>query len=145
MLTVLGVSLSILLLAVIFGSDRKMSDTGLSLAQSEDVSSTATQAESEVAPTEAIASDPIRQVREVAATDAVQSEPVSMEDVENASIRYTKTAVNLREGPSTKFSVITVVPKGVGVSVVEVKGAWSQVRVNENTTGWMANSTISEP
>ncbi|MDQ0329153.1 uncharacterized protein YgiM (DUF1202 family) [Mesorhizobium sp. YL-MeA3-2017] len=35
---------------------------------------------------------------------------------------YAKTTMNLREGPGTKFAVITVVPKGLDVSVMEAKG-----------------------
>lgn len=60
------------------------------------------------------------------------------------STRFTKSDVNLRQGPSTKFSIITVVPRGVAVSVIETNGAWSRVAVNSGVAGWMANSTLGD-
>jgi len=143
-LAVLGVLVGIPVLAVVFGSDRKKADTGLPPTLSVEISNTISGTEKGVTPTEEIAPDPARQVATVAAANVVQSEPVTKEEAEQATIRYTKTAVNLRDGPGTTFAVITVVPEGIGISVMEVKGAWSRVRVNENTAGWMANSTIAE-
>lgn len=143
MLTGLGVLVSITVLAVVFGPDRKKADTGLPPASSEEISDTISTEQKRAAPTEEIGPDPARQVTTVA-TDVVQSAAVANEEAEQATIRYTKTAVNLREGPGTKFTVITVVPEGVDVAVLETNGAWSRVRVNEITAGWMANSTIAE-
>ncbi|TCQ24840.1 SH3 domain-containing protein [Rhizobium sp. PP-CC-3G-465] len=57
--------------------------------------------------------------------------------------QYTKVSVNLRAGPGTTHSVISVIPKGKAVVVVEVRGGWSRVRVEDTKNGWMANSTIS--
>jgi ribosomal protein L7/L12 len=144
MLTVLGILVGIPVLAVVFGSDRKKADTGLLPTSIVEMSNTISAAEKGAAPTEEIGPDPARQVTTVVATDTVQSEPDTKQEAEQATIRYTKTAVNLREGPGTKFAVISVIPEGVEVSVMEAKGAWSRVRVNENTVGWMANSTIAE-
>ncbi|ASS53263.1 DUF4236 domain-containing protein [Rhizobium leguminosarum bv. viciae] len=62
---------------------------------------------------------------------------------EPATIRYTQYAVNLREGPSAKYVVVAVIRKGVAVSILEVEGTWSHVRIDDAVTGWMANSTIS--
>jgi uncharacterized protein YgiM (DUF1202 family) len=52
----------------------------------------------------------------------VQSQPRIEDDAEQAAMPYAKTTMNLREGPGTKFAVITVVPKGLDVSVMEAKG-----------------------
>lgn len=41
--------------------------------------------------------------------------------------KITSTGVNLREGPSTTDSVVSVIPKGTEVNVIETKGDWSQV------------------
>lgn len=80
-------------------------------------------------------------------TTSVQAEPVESMPVNIAEekvplIRHAKTGANLREGPGTKFAVITVVPKGGQVSVLETKGGWSRVQLDSKTFGWMANSTI---
>lgn len=99
MLAVLGVLVGIPVLGVVFGSDRKKSDTGLSPTLSVEIPDTISAAEKSVAPTEEIGPDPARHVTTVAATDVVQSEPVTKEEAEQATIRYTKIAVNLREGP----------------------------------------------
>lgn len=66
------------------------------------------------------------------------------EQSEPAVVRYTKSAVNLREGPGTGFAIIVVLPRGSEVLVLEAKGEWRRVRVNLNTVGWVATSTISE-
>ncbi|MEQ1950767.1 SH3 domain-containing protein [Mesorhizobium sp. CN2-181] len=145
MLTVVGILVGIPVFAVIFGTDRKKADPGLPPTFSVEISDTKSAAQKGAAPTEEIGPDhPARQVTTVIATDGVQSEPVSNEKADRAMIRYTKTAVNLREGPGTKFAIITVVPEGVDISVIEAQGAWSRIRLNENTAGWMANSTIAE-
>ncbi|MFE0014094.1 SH3 domain-containing protein [Mesorhizobium sp. NPDC059054] len=144
LLTVLGVLVGIPVLAVVFGSGRKEADTGLPPPLSVERSDTASAAENRAAPTEEIDPAPAHQVTAVAATDPAQTEPVAKREVGEPAIRYTKTMVNLREGPGTKFAVITVVPKGVNVAVLESKGVWCRVKVDENTTGWMANSTIAE-
>ena len=63
-------------------------------------------------------------------------------NTENASRRYTKTAVNLRKGPGTTFDVVRVISKGAEVSVLEIKGRWSRVQIDNQITGWIANSTL---
>lgn len=144
MLTVLGFLVGIPILTVVFGSDGKKADTELPTTSSGAVSEALSATKNVAKPSEEIGSDPVRQVTTVIETDVVQSQPVTVREVGQTTIRYTKTAVNLREGPGTNFAVLAVVPEGVDVSVVEAKGAWSRVKVNENTAGWMANSTIAE-
>jgi len=144
MLTVLGLLVSIPVIAVVFVPNRKKADTELPPTSIVEISDTISVDATGAAPTEEVRSDPVRQATTVAPTDVVQPGADTKQEAEQAIIRYTKTAVNLREGPGTKFAVISVVPKGVEVSVVEAQGAWSRVRVNETLVGWMANSTIAK-
>ncbi|WP_318580640.1 SH3 domain-containing protein [Ochrobactrum sp. AN78] len=65
-------------------------------------------------------------------------------ETEKASTRYTKTAVNLRKGPGTNFEVLRVIPKDAEVSVLEIKGRWSRVQIDNQNIGWIANSTLLE-
>ena len=144
MLTVLGVLVCIPILAVVFGSGSKKTDTGLPPDLTAEISDTLARAKKDAALARKIGAEPTLQVTTISKTEVVQSEPITKEEAVQTPIRYTKTKVNLREGPGTKFAVIRVIPKGVEVSVMEAKGGWSLVRVNENTSGWMANSTIAE-
>lgn len=79
-----------------------------------------------------------------AAPVAEQQEARSASDTPNTSaVGYTSTAVNLRKGPSTRHAIVSVIQKGVRVSVLKTEGNWSHVLVGEDFIGWMANSTIS--
>lgn len=73
----------------------------------------------------------------------VRSEATEKNPSDHLELRYTQTAVNLRDGPGTRFAVITVIPKSTQVVVMAVEGGWSRVRVDQDRLGWMANSTIS--
>lgn len=77
------------------------------------------------------------------AIDAGQTAPNDQPEPKQ-TVRYTKTSVNLREGPGTRFGVIAIVPSGAAVSISEVKGAWVMVVTEGKKSGWMASSTISE-
>lgn len=144
LLTVLGVLLGIPALAIVFGDGNKKADNVLPPTSVAEKSNVTSVAKENAAFPKKIEADPTPLVTTVVTTDLIQSEPTSNEEAAQAGIRYTKTAVNLREGPGTNFAVITVVPKGVEVLVMQAKGGWSRVRVDANTSGWMANSTIVE-
>lgn len=58
-------------------------------------------------------------------------------------VRYTSTAVNLRDGAGTKFPVKLVVPKNAAVEIVETRGGWSRVRIESGEEGWMARATLT--
>ncbi len=82
-------------------------------------------------------------------TPAVEAKPIEPVSVENDSppqtnTRHTKTNANLRKGPGTTFAVLTVVPNGSKVTILESRGAWSRVQVDVDSSGWMANSTLEE-
>ncbi|UDQ91819.1 SH3 domain-containing protein [Xanthobacter autotrophicus] len=89
-------------------------------------------------------SENLPQVKAVTKSDVVPSGQGAKGGVEQITTRYAKTAVNLREGPGSTFNVITVVQKGTKLIVIEAGGDWSRVRINEKTSGWMANSMMSD-
>lgn len=47
-------------------------------------------------------------------------------------------ALNLRTGASTKYSVITVMPKGTAVTILSTSGSWARVKTAGGTTGYCA-------
>ena len=51
----------------------------------------------------------------------------------DANARYATTRVNVRKGPSTKYSVIGVLNVGDKVTFVKTKGKWSEVVYNGRT------------
>jgi|GEM_PF-801258 len=57
-----------------------------------------------------------------------------------------KTAanLNLRSGAGTGYRVLKVLSKGTSVTVVSVKGTWSQVKAG-STTGWVSTSYLATP
>lgn len=58
-------------------------------------------------------------------------------------VRYTSTAVNLRDGAGTRFPVKLIVPKNAAVEIVETRGGWSRVRLETGEEGWMARTTLT--
>lgn len=53
-------------------------------------------------------------------------------------------SVNLREGPGTNHKVIGVVKKGTSLSVLEAKGSWLHVRLEDGKEAWVIKSATSE-
>ncbi|KMP12546.1 hypothetical protein UZ36_00305 [Candidatus Nitromaritima sp. SCGC AAA799-C22] len=53
----------------------------------------------------------------------------------------TSPYANVREKPSTKSKIITVVEKGMNLEVLEDNGGWSRVRVFDKT-GWISNKLL---
>ncbi|WP_421366403.1 SH3 domain-containing protein [Agrobacterium tumefaciens] len=90
-----------------------------------------------------VGSAPVSVATSAKQTDQAQFGPIATEREVDA-IRYTQTAVNLREGPGTKFAVVTVIPKGSSVSILEERGNWSRIETEAKGHGWVANSTISQ-
>lgn len=52
--------------------------------------------------------------------------------------------VMLREGPGTNFRGTTQVQKGTALEVIEEKGHWYRVRLEDGQEGWIGKGTISE-
>ena len=59
-----------------------------------------------------------------------------------AATGTTTTAVNLRRGSATTYSVIRVLPNGTSVTVLGTNGAWTQVRAG-NDTGWVSSEFLN--
>jgi curli biogenesis system outer membrane secretion channel CsgG len=63
------------------------------------------------------------------------------------SLRVTRVAwdnVNLREGPGTTYKVIRNVKKGTSLGILEVKGNWLHVRLEDGSEAWIFKSATSE-
>lgn len=150
-----GIIIGVPVLAIMFGTDNKKADTALPPALVAEIADTVSAAEKkDPRPTDAEVDPRPETTTAVAIPGAVTAsktttlnppETIASQSSDKATIRITKTAVNLRDGPGTSFPVLTVVQKGTEVAVLEVKAGWSRVRVGVNTFGWMANSTMVEP
>lgn len=55
--------------------------------------------------------------------------------------------VNMRVGPGTSFGVVTSLPQGTAVEVIDTDGSgWVKLRtVDEELVGWMAEYLLTEP
>lgn len=155
LLALLAIGIWLPVLAIIFRPDDKKADTGLPPVLVAEISNTVSAGEKkDILTTDAKVDASAETTTDVATRVAVTAskttvldptETIASQKSGTATIRITKTAVNLREGPGTSFPVLTVVPKGMEVAVLEVNAGWSRVRIGGNTLGWMANSTIVEP
>ena len=54
------------------------------------------------------------------------------------------TNVNLREGPGTTYKIIRNVKKGTSLGILEVKGTWFRVRLEDGSEAWVNKSATSE-
>lgn len=52
--------------------------------------------------------------------------------------------VNLREGPGTNYKVIGKVKKGASLKILEVKGDWLRVRLEDGSEAWVSRLATSE-
>jgi curli biogenesis system outer membrane secretion channel CsgG len=52
--------------------------------------------------------------------------------------------VSLREGPGTNFKTTIQVQKGTALEVIEEKGQWLKVRLEDGQEGWIGKATVSE-
>jgi curli biogenesis system outer membrane secretion channel CsgG len=52
--------------------------------------------------------------------------------------------VNLREGPGMNYRVIDNVKKGTSLKILEVKGDWLRVRLEDGSEGWVSKLATSE-
>lgn len=62
-------------------------------------------------------------------------------------IRVTRVAwenVNLREGPGLNHKVVRNVKKGTSLGILEVKGNWLRVRLEDGSEAWVIKSATSE-
>ena len=62
-----------------------------------------------------------------------------------ARVVYVKwKTVSLREGPGTNFKSIAEIKKGTALEVLEDKGQWIRVRLEDGQEGWIGKATTSE-
>ena len=64
-----------------------------------------------------------------------------------SSLRTTKVvwdSVNLREGPGLNFRVIGNAKKGISFSILEEKGSWLRVRLQDGSEAWVSKAATSE-
>jgi uncharacterized protein YgiM (DUF1202 family) len=64
-----------------------------------------------------------------------------------AAQRTTETVpsfVNLRQGPSMDFKVIKVLKKGTKLTVLQEKGGWLRIQLDDGTEGWVGKAMTSE-
>lgn len=54
------------------------------------------------------------------------------------------TAVNLREGPGTKYKAVGKVTKGTSLTILEEKQGWCNVRLESGKEAWIIKKAISE-
>jgi uncharacterized protein YgiM (DUF1202 family) len=52
--------------------------------------------------------------------------------------------VNLREGPGTTYKIIRNVKKGTSLGILEVKGTWLRVRLEDGSEAWVNKLATSE-
>lgn len=52
--------------------------------------------------------------------------------------------VSLREGPGTNFKTLVEVKKGTALEILEEKGQWLRVRLEDGQEGWIGKATTSE-
>lgn len=64
---------------------------------------------------------------------------------EEARVVYVKwRTVSVREGPGSNFKSLTEVKKGTSLEVLEEKGAWIRIRLEDGQEGWIGKATVSE-
>jgi uncharacterized protein YgiM (DUF1202 family) len=51
---------------------------------------------------------------------------------------------SLREGPGTDFKTLIDIKKGTALSILEDKGQWLRVRLEDGQEGWIGKATTSE-
>ena len=73
--------------------------------------------------------------------------PKAPEVSQPAAQRTTETVpsfVNLRQGPSMDFKVIKVLKKGTKLTVLQEKGGWLRIQLDDGTEGWVGKAMTSE-
>ena len=62
-----------------------------------------------------------------------------------ARVVYVKwRTVSLREGPGTNFKSLAEIKKGTALEIIEEKGQWLRVRLEDGQEGWIGKATTSE-
>lgn len=62
----------------------------------------------------------------------------------NQTVTIAADSVNVREGPSLSYPLITQLKKGEKYPVLKEKGDWTQLKLTNGQTGWVANWLVSK-
>jgi uncharacterized protein YgiM (DUF1202 family) len=57
-------------------------------------------------------------------------------------MRVVATSLNVRSGPSTTNAVVSSLSKGAVVTIVEDRGDWKMIRLEDGTLGWAASKFL---
>ena len=69
-----------------------------------------------------------------------ESAPV-LNQLQQVTVYYPTTSLNLRTGAGTNFAVLTSIPKGTHLMVQEISGKWHKVTYR-NMTGWISGKYL---
>lgn len=73
------------------------------------------------------------------------SQPMVTTTGSEPRIVYVKwPTTSLREGPGTDFKTLLDIKKGTGLAILEDKGQWLRVRLEDGQEGWIGKATTSE-
>jgi type IV secretory pathway VirB10-like protein len=72
------------------------------------------------------------------------TKPLPSQTVPLRTTKIVWDSVNLREGPGLNFKVIGNVKKGTPLSILEDKGSWIKVRMENGTEAWVSKAATSE-
>ena len=81
----------------------------------------------------------------------VSSGSTSQPSTSTTKATVTATSLNVRSGAGTSYSVITKLPKGTVVDVLEsASNGWKKIKTSNGTTGWvsgsyLANGVVEQP
>jgi curli biogenesis system outer membrane secretion channel CsgG len=93
-------------------------------------------------PQQALPSSSSPQVSPGAAT---ATQPSGKSSGSDSAIVYVKwPSVSLREGPGTNYKATLEVKKGTPLAILEDKGQWLRVSLEDGQEGWIGKGTISE-
>ncbi len=83
-----------------------------------------------------------------AASPASSSPPPKTSEVSQPTAQRTTeivpSFVNLRQGPSMDSKIVKVLKKGTKLTVLQEKGGWLRIQLEDGTEGWVGKAMTSE-
>lgn len=76
----------------------------------------------------------------------IQEEKTNTTIKQEESVAYVKNSANLRQEPSTRSPVISTIPAGTRLTILEEnkEKGWKRVQSDDGKSGWMATNLIDE-
>jgi len=88
---------------------------------------------------------PSKQQQQIATPPGRAPQPSAPASEPEARVVYVKwKTVSLREGPGTNFKSLAEIKKGTALEIIEEKGQWLRVRLEDGQEGWIGKATTSE-